>query len=75
MNIKEKKKNFTQQEQSLIEKIRGLTPEKVAEVEDFVDFLRRRNIDCRLTQAATQLSEKAFQQVKSLFFSLSVFRK
>ena len=32
-------------------------------MEDLVDFLRRRNIDRRLTQAATKLSEKAFQKV------------
>ena len=63
MNIQEKREITTQQEQSLIEKIRGLTPEKVAEVEDFVDFLCQRNIDRRLTQAATKLSEKAFQKV------------
>ena len=63
MNIKEKREITTKQEQSLIEKIRGLTPEKIAEVEDFVDFLRQRNIDRRLTQAAAKLSEKAFQKV------------
>ena len=50
-------------EHALIEKIRGLPPEKVAEVEDFVDFLRQRNEDRRLTQAAAKLSEKAFRKV------------
>jgi hypothetical protein len=48
--------------QSLIEKIQGLPPEKVAVVEDFVDFLGQRN-DRRLTQAASKLSEKAFAKV------------
>lgn len=51
------------QEQTLIEKIRTLPPEKVAEVEDFVDFLRQRNEDRRLTQAAAKLSGNAFQKV------------
>ena len=48
---------------TLIEKIRTLPPEKVAEVEDFVDFLRSREQDRELTKAATRLSEEAFQKV------------
>ncbi len=55
------RKQATRQE-SLIRKIRSLPPERVAEVEDFVDFLGQRE-DLRLTQAATKLSEKAFQKV------------
>jgi hypothetical protein len=51
------------QEQVLIEKIRTLPPDKIVEVEDFVDFLRQRNEDRRLTEAAAKLSEKAFHQV------------
>jgi hypothetical protein len=51
------------EEHTLIEKIRGLPPEKVAEVEDFVDFLRQRNEERRLTQAAAKLSEKSFRKV------------
>lgn len=47
----------------LIEKIRSLSPEKAAEVEDFVDFLRLREQDNRLTRAATKLSEDAFADV------------
>jgi len=31
-----------QQEQVIVEKLRALPPERVAEVEDFVDFLRKR---------------------------------
>ena len=34
-----------QSEQAIIEKIKELPPERVAEVEDFVDFLRTRNDD------------------------------
>jgi Protein of unknown function (DUF2281) len=49
-------------EETLIEKIKSLPPEKVAEVEDFVDFLTQRE-DRRLAQAAARLSEDAFQKV------------
>ncbi len=49
--------------QPLIEKIRCLPPEKVTEVEDFVDFLQLRHQDRELTRAATQLSEEAFKKV------------
>ena len=45
------------QEQTLIKKIRTLPPESVAEVENFVDFLRQRSEDQRLTQAEAKLSE------------------
>jgi hypothetical protein len=46
----------------LVEKIHSLPQEKLAEVEDFVDFLAQRE-DRRLTRAATKLSEKAFRKV------------
>lgn len=52
-----------EQIQTLIDKIRVLPPEKLAEVEDFVDFLRQRNEERLLTQAAIKLSEAAFQKV------------
>lgn len=48
---------------TLIEKIRILPPEKLVEVEDFVDFLRQREEDRRLTRSAAKLSEAAFQKV------------
>lgn len=51
------------QVQTLIEKIRVLPPEKLSEVEDFVDFLCQRDQDRRLTTAAAKLAEAAFQQV------------
>ncbi len=51
------------QQQDLLEKIRTLPVEKLAEVEDFVDFLRQRDDDRRLTRAATKLSESAFLRV------------
>jgi len=50
-------------EGSLIEKIRRLAPERLAEVEDFVDFLRLRDDERRVGGAATKLSEAAFARV------------
>jgi len=50
-------------EEKLIEKIRRLAPERVAEVEDFVDFLSLRDEEQRLTEAAARLSEEAFSLV------------
>ncbi len=50
-------------EKSLIEKIRSLPPEKLVEVEDFVDFLKMRDEDRLVTHAATTLSEDSFRQV------------
>jgi len=61
--MKQKMKITLQQEQSLVEKIRSLSPERVAEVEDFVNFLYQRDLDRHLTQAATRLSEDVFQKV------------
>ncbi len=49
--------------QDLFEKIRTLPDDRVAEVEDFVDFLRQRDEDRRITQAAAQLSEDALRKV------------
>jgi hypothetical protein len=49
--------------EALMEKIRALPPEKVAEVEDFVDFLCQRAADQALVEAATKLSEEAFREV------------
>lgn len=49
-------------ESALMRKIRSLPPEKVAEVDDFVEFLSRRE-DRQLTQAAAKLAEKAFRRV------------
>ena len=46
----------------LMRKIRSLPPEKVAEVEDFVEFLNQRE-DRQLTQAAAKIAERAFRRV------------
>ena len=50
-------------DQTLMDKIRNLPPEKVAEVEEFVDFLRTGNAGRRLTRAAAKLSQDAFAKV------------
>lgn len=50
-------------EDTLMQKIRSLPPDRVTEVEDFVDFLRARDQDRTLTQAASRLSEDAFRKV------------
>ncbi|MGC8495448.1 MAG: DUF2281 domain-containing protein [Syntrophobacteraceae bacterium] len=53
----------TLQEKTLIEKILSLPPEKVTEVEDFVDFLHQRDENRRMVNAASRLSENAFQKI------------
>ncbi len=54
-------------EETMIQKIRSLPPERVVEVEDFVDFLRVRDQDRHFRQAATRLSEEAFRAVWTLW--------
>ena len=54
---------FSQHEQILISKIRVLPPERLMEVEDFIDFLRQADEDRQLRQAAARLSEDAFSKV------------
>ena len=48
---------------SLIEKLKALPPQRQAEVEDFVDFLRSRDDDRHLVTAAAKTAEPAFAQV------------
>lgn len=50
-------------EQLIIEKLRRLPPEKLAEVEDFVDFLSSRDEDRALARAAGKLSAEALHKV------------
>ena len=50
-------------EKVLIEKIKQLPPQRLAEVEDFVDFLRTREDEQHLTQAATGVSASSFAEV------------
>ncbi len=49
--------------QILIEKIQSLPPERMAEVDDFVDFLRLRERERSLTHMAAQVSAPAFAAV------------
>ena len=50
-------------DQTLIEKIQSLPPERVAEVEDFVDFLKTREPNRAPVHAAARLSDDAFRKV------------
>jgi hypothetical protein len=53
----------TRDPQSLIDKLKTLSPDRVAEVEDFVDFLRSRERERALMRAATRFAEPAFAAV------------
>ena len=50
-------------QQSLISKIANLPPQRIAEVEDFVDFLRAREDDKQLVNLAMRGSAPAFAAV------------
>lgn len=49
--------------QDLLEKIRTLPEDKIAEVADFVEFLRFRSAERDLAVAVTRVSERAFAKV------------
>jgi hypothetical protein len=49
--------------ENLLDKIRELPPDKITEVEDFVDFLRMKSDELLAKHAVTKLSEKAFEKV------------
>jgi hypothetical protein len=63
MSTGQSARDVDRREAALMEKIRALPPEKVHEVEDFVDFLQLRNEDRQLIRETARLSEKAFQDV------------
>jgi len=48
---------------ALLAKIDELPPARIAEVEDFVEFLRQREADRSLARAASKLSERSFAKV------------
>jgi hypothetical protein len=50
-------------ESTLLNKLRTLPPERLAEAEDFIDFLCARGQEEALTRAATKLAEPAFDRV------------
>ncbi len=49
--------------EDLFHKLLSLPPDKLAEVEDFVDFLRYRDDGAKLSAAVGKLSEDAFRKV------------
>jgi hypothetical protein len=48
--------------EELIEKIRSLPPERIAEVEDFIDFIAQRD-ERLLVHSAAKLSEESFRLI------------
>ncbi len=50
---------------TLIEKIEALPAERIVEVEDFVEFLRMRELERALSRAATAASAPTFAEVWS----------
>jgi hypothetical protein len=48
---------------TLIEKIEALPAERIAEIEDFVDFIRLREQERALTRAAAAASTAAFAEI------------
>ena len=52
-------------DRNLVERIQALSAEQLAEVEDFVDFLRFRMQERELSRASTAVSELAFQRIWS----------
>ena len=53
----------TPNDAALFDKIRALPADKIAEVEDFVDFLRHKLEEQVLGRAASKLSEATFAKV------------
>ncbi len=51
------------QEKIILQKIRTLSPDKVAEVVDFVDFISQKDRDSRLLKAGNKLAEEVFEKV------------
>lgn len=50
------------QTETLVKRIKQLPPPKIAEVENFVDFLYQKE-EQKLVQSAMKLSENSFQKV------------
>lgn len=53
----------TQQIEQVVRKLQALAPNRIEEVEDFIDFLSQRDNDRQLTRAAMQTSERALNAV------------
>jgi hypothetical protein len=52
-----------ERERILIEKLRRLPADRIAQVEDFVDFLDARGEERRLVEGSSRLSEPALREV------------
>ncbi len=53
----------TNHSRELIDKLETLSPERIAEVEDFIDFLKQRDTDRQLIRTATKVAEPSLQKV------------
>ncbi len=51
------------QEKFILTNIRALTPDKINQVADFVDFISPKDQERQLLQAAAQMAEDAFRAV------------
>jgi hypothetical protein len=51
------------QVQHMVEKLEHLSPDRLAEVDDFIDFLQQRDQDNRLRRDFSHLSEAAFAKL------------
>ena len=47
----------------LIDKLEALSPERIVEVEDFIDFLKQRDTDRQLTRMAEKAAEPSLEKV------------
>ncbi|MDX2221109.1 MAG: hypothetical protein SFV21_00080 [Rhodospirillaceae bacterium] len=63
MEPESRRTKMTESPDILIDKIRALPADRVAEVEDFVDFITQRERDRGLVRAATAASATAFARV------------
>ena len=52
-----------QQIDQVLRKLRTLSPERITEVEDFIDFLRQRDADRQVTHAAMAASEPVLNAI------------
>ena len=50
-------------EMGIIEKIRALPPDKLSQVEDFIDFLSARDEARKMSQAVSQLSQGVLARI------------
>ena len=47
----------------LIDKLEALPPERIEEVEDFIDFIKQRDQDRQLTRVASKAAEPSLRKV------------